>query len=407
MSDDRTTERHIHLDLMGGLAGDIFIAAALDAGLVDKSSLEEALSQVGLGNIEIVDQRALRGAVEGLHIRFQGWDPEMEADHRHLSTIETMIGDSDLEAPVKERALAMFRTLGKAEAEVHGMSLEEVHFHEVGAVDSLLDFVGAAWIIEQAQATWSYGEIPLGSGSIETAHGTIPVPAPATAKLLAGQPVAYQPVEHEFVTPTGATILATLKGLSGERRGRIRSTGFGSGGRDVAGISNVARMTVLEKKGDRVAKGFVEDEVVELIAEIDDQSPEQLAYVLERLQEEGALDAHLTAVTMKKGRVGQRLWVLCADEASARAMAEVIVRESTTLGMRVRRSERWILKREAIALPTDYGELDIKLGFFDDEVVQAQPEYESCRRLAREQGVALREVYEAGRRAIESWREEI
>ncbi len=392
--------RHIHLDLLGGLAGDIFIAAALDAGLVEVSALEEALSQVGLGDIEVMRKREVRGAIEGLHIAFGGWGAEMESDHRHLSTIEEMLSESDLEEGVKKRVLAMFRRLGKAEADIHGMELEAVHFHEVGAVDSILDFVGAAWIMEQVEATWSVGEIPLGSGTVETAHGTIPVPAPATAKLLEGQSVVYRDVNHEFVTPTGATILATIADEGGARQGQVASTGFGSGGRDVEGISNVARMTVLERGNEDQSSGFKEEEVWELICEIDDQSPEELAYVMERLGEEGALDAHLTAVMMKKGRPGQRLWVLCPDRQQARHLARLIVEETTTLGMRVGRCERWILDRRMVSVETPYGDVAVKLGILDDEVLTAQPEYERCREIARREGVAVRLVYEAARQGL-------
>ena len=238
---------HIHLDLVGGLAGDMFLAAALDAGLVDVERLTTDLRTLGLGeSVRIVATHARRGAIAGTHVAFADWDPSADADHRHLSTIHEMIADSGLSDAVKARATDLFALLGASEAKIHDIPLERVHFHEVGAVDSILDFVSAAWVIEEVGATWSSSDVPAGRGSIVTAHGEIPVPAPAAADLLRGMPIAPRDVEAELVTPTGAAILRGLAPEFRARGGQLREVGYGLGTRELPGMSNVVRMMVFD-----------------------------------------------------------------------------------------------------------------------------------------------------------------
>lgn len=392
--------KHIHLDLLGGLAGDMFLAAAIDAGLVTAEAAQEVLRKVGLGPVEVVVKRLVRGAIEGTHVSFAGWDPRHDSDHRHLSTIQKMLRESELPPAVVERALELFDGLGRAEATVHGIELERVHFHEVGAVDSLLDFVAAAWIIEESGASWSFGEIPVGSGTIQTAHGEIPVPAPATAKLLEGLSLKFRDVEAEFVTPTGAAILAALNKRRGPREGRLHATGFGCGTRDMGSLSNVVRLVVLvqEEKAEAPAEGFERDQIVELRCEIDDESPEITAYVVERLFEAGAREVVREPVYLKKGRLGTRLTVLAEPEDEG-LLVDVLLVESSTFGVRREVLDRWILKREVVEVDTFYGTLRVKLGWKGDEVVKVAPEYEDCAARAREAGVPLSEVFEAARRS--------
>ena len=238
---------HVHLDLVGGIAGDMFLAAAIDAGLVDVVELEAGLRTLGLGaELTIRTEHTRRGAIAGTRVWFADWDPSADADHRHLSTIEQMISDSELAEGVKARAIALFNVLGAAESKIHDIPMERVHFHEVGAVDSILDFVSAAWILESLDATWSFGSVPTGRGMIETAHGTIPVPAPATAEMLAGMRLVQRDVEMELVTPTGAAILASLDATELRRDGALRGIGYGCGTRDPAALSNVVRMMAFD-----------------------------------------------------------------------------------------------------------------------------------------------------------------
>lgn len=388
---------HIHLDLVGGMAGDMFVAAAVDAGLVERTELEAVLRKVGLGPVEVVVEQVMRGAIEGTRIEFRGWDEDADAEHRHLSTIRTMLAESDLPQPVCRRATAMFQRLGEAEAAVHGIAVEDVHFHEVGAVDSILDFVAAAWIVECAGVkSWSVGQIPVGSGTIDTAHGTIPVPAPATARVLEGFDVAYRDIEAELVTPTGATIAAAVAGLKGPRRGTMVASGFGCGSRDLGAVSNVLRMVVLKPgaTGESLGDGVERDEVVQLITEIDDATPEVVADAARRVRKQGALDVVREPVHMKKGRTGIRLSVLCRPEDES-ALVRCIFRETTTLGIRRLPLERWVLRRSMRPVSTPYGEVTLKVAWWGDEVLRAIPEFDSCVERAAEAGVAVQQVYSA------------
>lgn len=399
-----TEQLHAHLDLIGGLAGDMFVAAAIDAGVVEIADLERALRSVGLGPVEIVAESTVRGAIAGTHIAFRGWHEEAESSHRHLSTIRKMLADSELEDRVIRRATAMFERLGRAEAAVHGMELEDVHFHEVGAVDSILDFVAAAWIIETLRATWSFGTVPAGRGTIETAHGTIPVPAPATARLLQGFELNYRDVDAELVTPTGATILAMISELPGPRRGVLDRSGFGCGSRKLDKVSNVVRLSVLRRGGRRgemeteAASGPTLEEVVQLVTDIDDESPEITAHVCELLMEQGALDVVCEPVQMKKGRLGCRLSVLChlGDEEKLRRLLFV---ETSTFGIRRLPMERWVLDRTVQEVSTPFGTASVKIGRWGDEILKMSPEYESCAELAAKAGVPIEEVFHAVRRS--------
>lgn len=389
---------HIHLDLIGGLAGDMFLAAAIDADLIDVQDLQKNLCTLGLGeDIKIVSEDAKRGALSGTHVRFEGWDPSAESDHRHLSTIETMIRDSDLEPGVKNRATQMFRRLGRSEAKVHDIALERVHFHEVGAVDSILDFVSAAYILETTGATWSFGAIPTGKGTIETAHGTIPVPAPATASLLSGFELVQRDVEAELVTPTGAAILASLNRIQ-RPNAMLSSIGYGAGTRDLNALSNVVRMMIFKTSE---AARFETDTVIQLTCEIDDMNPELLAdFADRRLFELGALDVVREPIHMKKGRQGTRLSAL-VGEADYEAISTAFLEETTTFGLRVGRYERLKLGRRHESVETEYGTVDIKIGLAGSEVIKRVPEYESCRRVATTQGVALMHVWAAALAAAE------
>lgn len=385
---------HVHLDLVGGLAGDMFLAAAIDANLVDVAGLEAALRTLGLGtDIRIEREHTRRGAIAGTRVWFADWDREADADHRHLSTIEKLIADSGLPEGVKTRATALFRALGAAEAKIHDIPLERVHFHEVGAVDSILDFVSAAWILEHLDATWSFGPVPMGRGIIETAHGNIPVPAPATTELLRGMDLVQRDVEAELVTPTGAAILAGLEPTPLRGDGRLKAIGYGCGTRDPGGISNVVRLMALDDEVD--PRPWETDEVVRVEADIDDLSPEILADVTDRrLPALGAIDVTQTAVHMKKGRLGTRVTVLCSDDA-VDAVCDCLLRETSTFGVRIERVSRRKLARRIEHVETAWGTVPVKVALWGDEVLRRTPEYEACRELAERAGVPLAQVFQA------------
>jgi uncharacterized protein (TIGR00299 family) protein len=392
---------HIHLDLLGGLAGDMFLAAAIDAGLVDIDALTSALRTLGLGEaITIETEHVRRGAIAGTHVRFANWDPDADADHRHLTTIERMIAESGLPEAVKTRATQLFRVLGEAEAAIHDMTLEEVHFHEVGAVDSILDFVSAAWIIEHVDATWSIGEVPTGKGEIKTAHGTIPVPAPATARLLRGFSIVQRDVQAELVTPTGAAILAGLGAETASKTGNLAAVGYGCGTRELGELSNVVRMMAFDTAAAHVLP-VERDRVARIACEIDDMQPELLAWVCdERLPQVGALDVSRTAVQMKKGRLATRIEVL-APVARQAEIIDLVLRETTTLGVRVEEIDRVKLPRRQATVTTPWGEVDVKIAELGAGEVKVAPEFDSCAALAAEAGVPIERVWSAARRAAE------
>ena len=392
---------HIHLDLLGGLAGDMFLAAAIDAGLVDIAALTEGLRTLGLGDqITIETEHVRRGAIAGTHVRFANWDPSADSDHRHLTTINKMIAESGLPQAVKDRATHLFRVLGEAEAAIHDMTLEKVHFHEVGAVDSILDFVSAAWIIEHVDATWSIGDVPTGKGEIQTAHGTIPVPAPATARLLRGFSIVQRDVQAELVTPTGAAILAGLGADTASKTGLLATVGYGCGTRELGELSNVVRMMAFDTAAAHVLP-VERDRVARITCEIDDMQPELLAWVCDvRLPEAGALDVSRSAVQMKKGRMATHVQVLVPPAKQA-AVVDLMLRETTTLGVRVEEVERMTLPRRQAMVTTPWGEVEVKIAELGSGETKVAPEFESCAALAAEAGVPIERVWSAARRAAE------
>jgi uncharacterized protein (TIGR00299 family) protein len=392
---------HVHLDMLGGLAGDMFLAASLDADLCDRDAIETALQSLGLGDVRIVSEEAMRGAIAGTHVHFEGWDPEAESDHRHLSAILEMLERSDLPDEVADRAASMFRTLGEAESSIHDLPLEEVHFHECGALDSIFDFVSAAWILETSEASWSIGEVPIGSGTVETDHGTIPAPVPATVRLLEGFETVSRPVGTELVTPTGATILNELREISPDLErpdGTLQTSGWGAGTRQLEELSNVVRATIFETRDEATASES--DTVHRVVTEIDDMNPEHLAEVDDRLFEAGALDVVREPVMMKKGRQGTRLSVL-TPLGEIDDVLDALFESTTTFGVRLETVERRKLARALETIETEYGDVSVKVGRRRGEVVQVSPEHDDCVRLADAEGVSVDEIHRA---AMAAWR---
>lgn len=392
---------HVHLDPFGGLAGDMFVAAALDAGLVDKQTLEDLLTGLGLGRIEIVDRTVQRRGISALHIRFEVENGSADSGSRSLSDILDLLDGDGLPSEVAEEASAMFTTLGSVEAAIHDIPLADVHFHEVGAVDSILDFVSAAAIIRASDAQWSVGPVSVGSGEVETEHGMLPVPAPATGELLRGFHLVPRTIHAELVTPTGACILRHLDD-SGRivpiPPGVLRGTGYGAGSRQLEELANVVRVLSLETDvAGRV--GSPRHEVVcRISCDIDDMNPELFSDVEERLLAAGALDVTKLALQMKKGRIGIRLSVTIRPE-DQEEMVRHLFRETTTLGVRVERCERRTLDRRSATVMTPYGEVEVKVGYLDGAPCTVAPEYDSCRELAARTELPVRLIYDAAKAA--------
>lgn len=372
-----------YLDAFSGISGDMLVGALADAG-ASQQALLDGLNALGLeATYEFA--RTRRAGISATKFHVAGGRP---ANHRHLHHILGLIQRSGLPERVCRNAAAVFQNLGQAEAKVHGVPIEKVHFHEVGAVDSIADIVGACLGFELLGVEAVYcSAVNVGNGTVRTEHGTLPVPAPATAELLRGKPVYAQGPEAELTTPTGAALAVTLARDFGPLPPmRISETGYGAGERDFPQQANVLRVIVGE------ASGATEAATVSVIeANLDDASPEVLAYALERLLEAGALDVSLAPLLMKKGRPGTLLRVIARPEDRER-LAAMVFAETTTLGLRWWDAERRVQERRWVEVQTRYGKVRIKIG----ESAWA-PEYEDCRRLAREAGVPLKDVLaEAG-----------
>jgi uncharacterized protein (TIGR00299 family) protein len=328
--------------------------------------------------------------MQGTHVEVEVSEQKVE---RHLHHVEEIITGSDLPGEVQERGLAVFRRLARAEAKVHGAPVESIHFHEVGAVDAIVDVMGAAiglWLLGVDEVYAS--PVRVGRGTVKCAHGVLPVPAPATLELLQGAPIYGRDVDAELVTPTGAAILTTVAESFGDAPPmRVRQIGYGAGTRELP-IPNLLRLSIGE--ADSVEEGYEKDTVTLIETNIDDMNPQWYEHVSARLFEAGALDVFLTAIQMKRGRPATQLSVLVADDRVAEAL-DVLFAETTTIGVRAHPVQRWKLAREVISVQTDYGPVAVKVSRRGGMVLNVTPEYRDCRRIAVERGIPLKRVYQA------------
>jgi uncharacterized protein (TIGR00299 family) protein len=319
------------------------------------------------------------------------------APHRSLSTILGIIEAAPLKDGVKQRASRAFQLLGEAEAAIHSIPIEKVQFHEVGAVDTIVDIVCAAAGCEALEASqWMASPLNVGSGTVKCAHGTLPVPAPATLALLGDAPVYAAGAPMERVTPTGAAVLRMLDVTYGTLPAMsVKARGYGAGGRDTPGEPNLLRLLV----GEAEAKADSTEPIAVIETVIDDATPQLLAYVSELLMEAGAWDVYRAPVQMKKGRTGVQITVLASPEAMP-ALRDLLLRETTTIGLRWRMENKVALAREFVDVDTEWGKVRIKVACWPTgEVANASPEYEVCRNIAREQGVPLKRVMQEAMRA--------
>jgi uncharacterized protein (TIGR00299 family) protein len=379
---------------MSGASGDMTLGALVDAG-VDLAAVNAAIETLGIAGCRLVANEVKKNGFRATQITVEH---QPEHAHRHLHHITDMIDGSRLTDRQKDLAKRIFTRLGEAEAKVHGTTIRKVHFHEVGAVDSIADIVGAAvaWDllgVDRIEAS----PVPTGRGTVTIAHGRVSVPAPATAELLAGIPIAESTVECELTTPTGAAILATLVDRFGALPAiTIERIGYGAGQRDLAEQANVLRLFVGE-----AATMVTSDQVWVVETNLDDASGELIGYCTTRLWETGALDVYTTAIQMKKNRPGVMLSVLCQPEKIDK-VERVLFRETGTLGVRRWPVSRHKLERRQHTVETEFGPIEGKLGWIAGQPPSFSPEFESCQRVAAEKGVPLRAVYEAAQKAFDA-----
>jgi uncharacterized protein (TIGR00299 family) protein len=322
--------------------------------------------------------------------------PHEHAHGRSLSEIQKILSSAKLDANVKKRALAIFQALGVAEAKIHNSTLDKIHFHEVGAVDAIVDIVCAAVASEALRIDeWICSPVNVGGGTVQCAHGMLPVPVPAVVDLLSGVPVYSSDIKKELTTPTGAAILKTLVTRYGSvPTFKMDRAGYGAGTRELPGQPNVLRVTI----GDSTSTSAASPEVISVLeANIDDLNPQVFGYVMDRLLDAGALDAFGTPVQMKKGRPGMLLTVLSRTE-DAQKLSKIIFSETTTLGIRMREERREVLMRRAVAVETPWGEVRMKVANLNGTVTNYAPEYEDCRRIASEHAVPLKTVMQEAMR---------
>ena len=452
--------RIAYLDCFAGISGDMFLGALVDAG-VPLQVLQDATTALGLGaslKVETVDRSGIsctkvhvyegdslaesertqsrNGVTEQQSQRDASYSQQIKTQHQHkaghshthfheehtpeelpahehthgrsLSAIRILIQTAALSEPIKQTAIKTFELLGQSEAKIHNVSVDEIHFHEVGAVDAIVDIVaGSAGIHHLQIGKWYSSPLNVGGGMVVCAHGTFPVPAPATADLLRGFPTYSAHVQKELVTPTGAALIRALDPVFGQQPAMtVEHIGYGAGTRNPKDFPNVLRLSIGESSDlaipnlpstlieEREHAGKRSESVSVLETALDDLSPQVLAYVAETALAKGALDVMLTPVIMKKGRPGTLLTILC-NESDRLAMEHLILSETSTLGVRTRQDRRTTLDRSHVSVATEYGEIRVKVGSLAGEELNAAPEFEDCRAAALKFAVPVKQVQQA------------
>jgi pyridinium-3,5-bisthiocarboxylic acid mononucleotide nickel chelatase len=378
-----------YFDCFSGISGDMTLGALVDAGC-SLDLLRRKLQGLPLPGWELSAEKVWKNGIAATYVQVKAADTQT---HRSLTTILGILEKSSLDQRIKERASAIFQKLGEAEAEVHDVPLEKVHFHEVGAVDAIVDIAGACIGFEELGfENFACSALNVGGGTAKMAHGILPVPAPATALLLLGKPTYSNGVQKELVTPTGAAIVATLcKNFGPQPAMQISAIGYGAGTADLESQPNVLRIMAGEM-ADRSLHGHG-GMVRVLEANLDDMNPQIFGYLLEKALAAGALDVFATPVQMKKSRPGTLVTILCKPEDEGR-FQQMLFAETTTLGVRSHLVERHALPREFVKVATRYGEVRVKIARTEGGVHHAAPEFDDCRKLAEEKNVPLQDVME-------------
>ncbi len=403
--------RIAYLDMFAGIAGDMVLGAFVSAGL-DPNGIKSEIDKLGLGNIELRVRKIVRSGITAMkvdvvvageiekvedlgadihhHRHKHSHDDSHHADEHGRSYLEIkhLLESSPLSERVKRDSLEVFRRLAEAEARIHDTTVEKIHFHEVGAADSIVDIVGTAVCMELFGIEAVYtSPIRVGSGGyIEAKHGVLPVPAPAALEILTGYPVIFNDIPHELTTPTGAAIVAALsKGVLNDREMEIGMIGYGAGSREMERLPNLLRVVIGE-----IGSVTDEDHVVVVETNMDDINPQLIPHIIEKVISAGATDAYVTAVMMKKGRPGFLLTVLMSETIMEKVSNEIFA-QSTTLGLRIQYVRRSKLRRDSKTIRTSFGDVKVKVSSVDGKM-RVAPEFEECKRIAGEKGMPLVEV---------------
>ncbi len=378
--------RIAYIDCAGGASGDMFLAALLDAG-VPREAFDRAIGSLGIDGARVETEPASRHAIAGLSARVVAPDA---AHARRLLEIEAIVSRSALSDAGKDRARLAFRKLAAAEGQVHRIPPERVHFHEVGALDAIIDVVGTVAAFELLGVERIFhSTVPFGTGTVRAAHGAIPLPGPAALLLLRGRPVRMTEAPFERTTPTGAALLAALAEPSAPPLLRVEAVGVGCGARDPREFPNILRVLVGETDA-----GLIEETLLVVETNVDDMNPQAFEAIFERVFAAGALDFFVTPVVMKKGRPAHLLTAL-VEPATLAAVSRVLLTETPTLGLRVRETRRASMPREERVVATPWGPVRAKVAFLDGAPFRARPESDDCLRIAREHGLPYLEVYES------------
>ena len=383
----------LYFDCFAGASGDMILGAMVAAG-VDPDALRQQLSLLNVDGFKIDFETTDRSGLSSTYARVE---TVQEHKHRHLSDIQRIINDSGVTAAAKDLSLRIFSRLAEAEARVHNEPIEKVHFHEVGALDAIIDVVGAAICFDLLKIDrFVCSPLHVGSGMIQMEHGRFPIPPPAVAELLRGVPFYSGDIKGELLTPTGAAIITTVCSEYGPiPRIKTDRTGYGAGTREYENFPNVLRVLIGETETDDAAS----ERLWMIETNLDDVSPQIIGHVMDRVFEIGALDCYVTPVQMKKNRPGVLLSVLCGPEEKE-AVMKLLFLETTTLGVRSYEVERRALRRNVVTVETQYGPIDVKVAHLNGRVVNEMPEFEQCRTAAIRADVPLKMVEEAARVAL-------
>jgi uncharacterized protein (TIGR00299 family) protein len=387
--------RIAYFDCFSGASGDMILGAMIDAGLSLKT-LREELENLRVSGLRLKTRKVLKAGIAGTQVIVERENERRP--HRNLKEMLLIIDRSRLDSEIKEKSKTIFQRIASVEATIHHIPIEEVHFHELGGLDSVVDIVGSVLGLRHLKVdeVW-VSRVNVGGGFVKCAHGMLPVPAPATLSLMKGKPIYSSGIERELLTPTGAAILTTLGSKFGEMPlMKVEKIGYGAG-RDELPHPNLLRLMIgssLKQSG--------KERVTVIETNIDDMNPQLFDYIMERLFKMGAFDVFLIPVMMKKNRPGLLLTVISPMD-KRQILTEFLLRETTTLGMRWREEERVRAEREILILNTPYGKVRFKIAYWEGERVNLSPEYEDCKRIAIKQGIPLKDIFDEAKRTAMKW----